>query len=215
MRALMYLTRRSLVNNLKKAVHRPSTLIALIFGIVYGIFVVISLGGLAAGIRMNSVRGLVIIITVWSIYSTFGNFMGYSSRIGILFRPGHAHFVFTAPISPKLVLLNGAWMNYLVSTILWVILAIGGLTVFQVEPWKVLLFFLTGSVLELALEVAVMVFLYTNDQLPEGLMKGIRLAVKVFLIAFTLLIVLYFRRNGMSVESASAFIDWEDRKSVV
>ena len=209
MRALMYLTRRSLVNNLKKAVHRPSTLIALIFGIVYGIFVVISLGGLAAGIRMNSVRGLVIIITVWSIYSTFGNFMGYSSRKGILFRPGHAHFVFTAPISPKLVLLNGAWMNYLVSTILWVILAIGGLTVFQVEPWKVLLFFLTGSVLELALEVAVMVFLYTNDQLPEGLMKGIRLAVKVFLIAFTLLIVLYFRRNGMSVESASAFIDWD------
>ena len=40
-------------------------------------------------------------------------------------------------------------------------------------------------------------------------MKGIRLAVKVVLIAFTLLIVLYFRRNGMSVESASAFIDWD------
>ena len=205
----MYLTRRSLVNNLKKAVHKPSTLIALIFGIAYGIFIVISLGGLAVGIRMDSVRGLVIIITAWSIYSTFGNFMGYSSRKGILFKPGHAHFVFTAPISPKLVLLNGAWMNYLFSTTLWIILAIGGLTVFQVQPWKVFLFFLVGCVFELALEVAIMVFLYTNDHLPEKLMKGIRLAVKVFLIAFTLLIVLYFYRNGMSVESASAFIDWD------
>ena len=29
MRALMYLTKRSLMNNLKKAVHKPSTLIAL------------------------------------------------------------------------------------------------------------------------------------------------------------------------------------------
>ena len=149
MRAMMYLTRRSLINNLKKAVSRPSTLIALIFGIAYGIFIIVSLGGLAASIRLDSVRGLVIVITVWSIYSTFGNFMGYSSRKGILFKPGHAHFVFTAPISPKLVLLNAAWMNYLVSTALWATLAIGGLTVFQVEPWKVLLFFLVGCVFEL------------------------------------------------------------------
>ena len=197
------------MNNLKKAVHKPSTLIALIFAIVYGIFIVFSLGTLAVTIRMDSVRGLLIILTVWSIYATLGNFMAYSSRKGIIFKPGHAHFVFTAPISPKLVLLNSAWMNYLVSTILWIVLAIGGLTVFQVAPWKVLLFFLIGCVMELALEVAIMVFLYTNDRLPEKLMKGIRIAIKVILIGFTLLIVLYFRKNGMSVESASAFIDWE------
>ena len=55
MRALMYLTRRSLVNNLKKAVQKPSTLIALIFAIGYGIFIVVSLGGLAVSIRMDSV----------------------------------------------------------------------------------------------------------------------------------------------------------------
>ena len=209
MRALMYLTKRSLINNLKKAVHKPSTLIALIFGVAYGIFIVISFGSLAVSIRLDSVRGLLIIITVWSIYSTLGNFMSYSSRKGILFKPAHAHFVFTAPVSPKLVLLNGAWMNYLVSTVLWMILAAGGLTVFQIEPWKVVLFFLTGCVLELALEVAIMVFLYTNDHLPEKLMKGLRLGIKIFLIAFTLLVVLYFRRNGMSVESASAFVDWD------
>ena len=209
MRALIYLTKRSLMNNLKKAVHKPSTLIALIFAIVYGIFIVFSLGTLAVTIRMDSVRGLLIILTAWSIYATLGNFMAYSSRKGIIFKPGHAHFVFTAPISPKLVLLNSAWMNYLVSAVLWIVFAIGGLTVFRVAPWKVLLFFLTGCVMELALEVAIMVFLYTNDHLPEKLMKGIRFAIKAFLIGFTLLIVLYFRKNGMSVESASAFIDWK------
>lgn len=205
----MYLTKRSLMNNLKKAVHKPSTLIALIFAIVYGIFIVFSLGALAVTIRMDSVRGLLIILTVWSIYATLGNFIAFSSRKGIIFKPGHAHFVFTAPISPKLVLLNSAWMNYLASAILWIVLAIGGLTVFQVAPWKVLLFFLIGCVMELALEVAIMVFLYTNDSLPDKLMKGICIAIKVFLIGFTLLIVLYFRKNGMSVESAFAFIDWE------
>ena len=208
MRALMYLTRRSLVNNLKKAVQKPSTLIALIFAIGYGIFIVVSLGGLAVSIRMDSVRGLLIIITAWCIYATLGNFMAYSSRKGILFKPAHAHFVFTAPISPKVVLLNSAWMNYVLSVVLWVVLAIGGLTVFQVAPWKVLLLILAGGVMELALEVSVMVFLYTNDRLPEKLMKGIRTFIKVFLIGFTLLVVLYFRKNGMTVGAASAFVDW-------
>ena len=117
MRALMYLTRRSLVNNLKKAVQKPSTLIALIFAIGYGIFIVVSLGSLAVSIRLDSVRGLLIIITAWSIYATLGNFMAYSSRKGILFKPAHAHFVFTAPISPKVVLLNSAWMNYVMSVV--------------------------------------------------------------------------------------------------
>ena len=208
MKALIYLTKRSFINNMKKAVHKPSTLIALIFGIAYGIFVIVALGGLAATLRMGSVNGLVIIMTIWTIYITLANFMSYSSRKGILFRPAHAHFVFTAPVSPKLVLLNGAWMNYILSIIIWIVLSIGGLTIFQVPVWKVALFFLAGCVLETALEVSVMVFLYTNDRLPRKLMKGIRMGIKVFLIAFTALILFYFRKNGLSVESATAFIDW-------
>ncbi len=208
MKALIYLTRRSFINNLKKAVRKPSTLIALIFGVVYGVYIVVMLGTLAALIRLDSVRGLVIIVTLWSIYMTLGNFMGYSSRKGIIFRPAHAHFVFPAPFSPKLVLVNCAWMNYMMSVIIWIVLAIGGMTVFQVPAWKVLLFFMSGCVLELLFEVSVMVFLYTNDHLPQGLMKGIRTFIKLVLVAFTLLIILYFRRNGLSVESASAFIDW-------
>ena len=42
----------------------------------------------------------------------------------------------------------------------------------------------------------------------EKLMGGIRMGIKVFLILFTAAIVLYFKKNGLSVESASAFIDW-------
>nr|WP_294490719.1 putative ABC exporter domain-containing protein [uncultured Mediterraneibacter sp.] len=208
MRALIYLIKHSFINNLKRAAKKPTTLIALIFGIAYGIFIIFSLAAAAAGIRINSSRGLVIILTLWSIYMTLGNFMSYSSRKGIIFRPAHAHFVFTAPLSPKLVLLNSAWMNYLVSVAVWVILAIAGLTVFQVSPLRVLLLFLSGCVLELTMEVSIMVFLYTNDRLPEKLMKGLRLAIKIFLVAFTLLVVLYFRRNGLTVESAMAFVDW-------
>lgn len=106
MKALIYLIKRTAANNLKKAVRKPTTLLALIFGAAYGIFLIVMLGTLAVTVRIDSVQGLVILVTVWTIYITVGNFMSYASRKGILFRPAHSQFVFPAPISPKLVLIQ-------------------------------------------------------------------------------------------------------------
>ena len=92
-----------------------------------------------------------IILTAISIYLTLGNFMAYSSRKGILFRTAHAHFVFTAPIDPKLVLVNGGWMNYIMYVAIWIVIAVGGVTVFQVELWRMFFLLLAGLVLEIAL----------------------------------------------------------------
>mgnify|MGYP002537333351 CR=1 FL=1 len=100
MKALIYL-KRTAANNLKKAVRKPTTLLALIFGAAYGIFLIVMLGTLAVTVRIDSVQGLVILVTVWTIYITVGNFMSYASRKGILFRPAHSQFVFPAPISPR------------------------------------------------------------------------------------------------------------------
>ena len=172
MKALIYLTKRSFINNLKRAVTKPTTLIALIFGIAYGAFVIFGLGVMAIGVHIDSVKGLLAVLTIWSIYDTFGNFLGYSSRKGIIFRPGHAHFVFTAPIDPKLVLISSAWMNYLFSIIVWLLIGIGSLTVFRIPILSAAVIFLTGCVLELAFEVAVMIFLYTNDRVPEKTDEG-------------------------------------------
>ena len=44
MKALIYLTKRSFINNIKKAVKKPTTLIALIFGVVYAIFILFFIG---------------------------------------------------------------------------------------------------------------------------------------------------------------------------
>ena len=93
MKALIYLIKRTAANNLKKAVRKPTTLLALIFGAAYGIFLIVMLGTLAVTVRIDSVQGLVILVTVWTIYITVGNFMSYASRKGILFRPAHSQFV--------------------------------------------------------------------------------------------------------------------------
>ena len=207
MKALIYLTKRSFINNLKRAVKKPSTLIALIFGIVYGVFIIFSLGIMAIGVHIDSAKGLLAILTVWSIYEIFGNFLGYSSRKGIIFRPGHAHFVFTAPSDPKLVLISSAWMNYLFSIIVWILIGIGSMTVFRIPILSAVVILLAGCVLELAFEVSVMIFLYTNDRVSEKVMKGIRMGIKIFLIACALAVILYFRKNGLTLDSVWTLLD--------
>ncbi|OUP83763.1 hypothetical protein B5F07_09315 [Lachnoclostridium sp. An169] len=208
MKALFYLAKRSFVNHIKMALKKPLTLIIFVFGVAYAIFIIMALASFASMIRLDSVQGLVIIMTVWSIYITLADFMTYSGRKGILFRPAHTHFVFTAPISPKLVLINSAWMNYIFAFGMWLLMAIAAATIFQAALWQAVLFFLAACILSLGFEIAVMVLLYANDSIPEKVLRGICWGIRVFLVALTLVIILYFRQNGLTIESAISFVDW-------
>ncbi|MGC4018071.1 MAG: putative ABC exporter domain-containing protein [Muricomes sp.] len=208
MRALLYLTRRSFINSMKKALRKPVSLILIIMGALYTVFVLVTLAQVVKSVEFGSVKGLLAIVTVWTLYAFLGNFISYSSKKGVIFRPAHAHFVFPAPISPKTILIHGAWMNYLLSIAMGLVFFIGGVTVFQVSAWKMVLFFLTGCVLELLLEGSLMVYLYTNDKVPASAMKWVGRVIKAFLVGIALFIVFYFRKYGLSIDSAFAFIDW-------
>lgn len=214
MKALVYLTWRSFVNNIKRAVKKPVTLILMIFMAAYMVYVALLLGKLVIDLRFDSVQGLVVLISIWTIYVFLTNFIGYASKKGVLFRPGHTHFVFPAPIGPKLILVYSAWMNYLLSVAVNLLFVVAGLTVFGVEPWRMFLFFVVGSILELLLEGSLMVFLYTNESLPEGVLKGLCNAIKAFLVAVTLFFVWYFYRKGFTLESFSTFFDWNGLQMV-
>ncbi len=214
MKALVYLTWRSFVNNIKRAVKKPVTLLLMIFLAVYAAYVLLAVGKLVTELHFDSTEGLLALLSVWTIYMFFSNFIGYSSRKGIIFRPGHPHFVFPAPISPKLVLIYSAWMNYLLSVVINLLFVLAGMTVFGVEPWRMALFFLVGSVLEILLEGSLMVFLYTNETLPQWLIKGLCLGIKVFLVAMTLFFIWYFRREGFNLETVSAFFNWPGLRMV-
>ncbi len=208
MKALMYLTKRSFINNMKKAVRKPTTLLLIVFLTGYGIFITWTLAMLAKEMHFDSPQGLVVIVTLWTLYIFLADFLAYASRKGVIFRPGHTHFVFTAPIDPKLVLLHSAWMNYITSVVVGALFVLAGVTVFGIVWWKMLLFFGAGTLLEIVFECCIMVWLYTNETLTEKMIKILSWGIKGFLIVITLSIVLYFWKEGISLVSAAAFFDW-------
>ncbi len=207
MRALMYLTKRCLINNLKKAVRKPVTLLIIIGCIAYIVFLVNALGEFLTLVGFDSVKGMVMILTLTSLYFFIANFLSYSARKGIIFRPSHAHFIFPAPVSPKAVLVHGAWMNYVLSTVLYIAFAFGGVFWFHAKPGRMLLYLLVSAA-ELVLEVSLMICLYSNERIGQKTMKKLCFALKVVLGAITAVILLYFWRNGVTFESAAAFFDW-------
>lgn len=207
MNALLYLTKRSFINQLKKAVRKPATLLLLVFVAAYAVLVLFSLGMAAAAVRFDSVRGLTAVVTFWTLYIFLADFIGYASRKGVLFRPGHAHFVFPSPISPKLVLINSAWMNYLMSVGVSLVFSIGALTVFGVPAARAVLFFFAGTTLEIAFEISVIILLYTNERVSAWTMQKACFCLKVLLVLLTAGIVWYFIRNGLSAASVMRFVD--------
>ena len=111
MKALWYLRKTIWKNQIKKALKRPTTYLFLVLGIFYIGIIVAGIGTVAANFQFDSAYGLVILMTIWSFYMIPANFVSYAGRKGIIFRPCQAHFVFTAPISPKRILLDTAALN--------------------------------------------------------------------------------------------------------
>lgn len=207
MEALLYITKRSFINKAKAAVKKPVTFLLLAAGIAYAVMILASFGSLFRTLKFDSIYGLLVILTLWTVYIFFANFMSYAGKKGVIFHPSDTHFVFTAPISPKTVLLFRAWKNYVMSLVVNLLFVLGGATIFHVPPIRLVLLFFVGTVCEIALEGSIMVFLYTNEKLPRKLIDGICKGIKVFLIGMTLALIWYFRTYHISLESARALID--------
>lgn len=207
MEALWYLRKQTIKNRVKKALKRPVTYIYLVLGIVYAVMVISGLGIILKELHFDSVYGLVVILTVGTFYMLPGNFVSYAGRKGIIFRPQQAHFVFTAPISPKLILLDGAALNSLLSFLFGLAISIAGIFVFGLPVWKAALLFIVGFGAEMVLEYSIILIVYGSDRFSDGRFKVWGRVIWGILLLTALFLVLYFRKNGMSLESAKVLID--------
>ncbi len=69
------------------------------------------------------------------------NIVTYAKRKGLLFRPSDVHFVFTSPVSPKLVLLYAQVKQYLLNLLMVLLFVIAGIALFHIPVWKMLVYF--------------------------------------------------------------------------
>lgn len=208
MKALLYVTKRSFINKVKKASKKPLTYLALVAIVAYIVLISVTLTVSIKEGHFGTKYGMLVILTIWTFYSFFMNFSSYGRRKGIIFRPSDAHFVFPSPTNPKVILLHKASWNFVLSLIVSVVLSIAAVFWFHLNFIQVILMFLFLFVFEVMLEGSIIVFLYANEKFSDRTTTWIAYGIYVFLAAVTLVVVLYFRKNGMSLDSAMKLIDY-------
>lgn len=171
MEGLIYLYKTRAKNCIRRALHKPVTYVYLIGGILYILMMINVLVQWAGNQQVNTPEGLVTVLSLLVLFLMPSGFASYAKRKGIVFKPGDVHFVFTSPVSPKLVLWFTQLKQYLIGFVLYLLVAVTGSLFFHIAPWKMLLYFFFSFVVENVLEGSLVILLYGNERLSENTLR--------------------------------------------
>lgn len=183
MKSFVYLYKRTILNRIKKALKKPVTYLAAIFIVLYLLMIYQSFRVLIEEGRFNTIGNLVTILSILIFWLIPGNLISYAKRKGLLFRPSEVHFVFSAPVSPKMVLMFAGAKSFAVNVILGLVISLVGALWFGAGIWQVCLYFLFFTVFESILEASAIILCYGNERLPRGFFRGLVIAMYLFIAA--------------------------------
>lgn len=181
MKGLIYLYQRTIANRIKKALKRPVTYIMGIFILFYIVMVYNSFNMMIEDGSFNSPDNLVTILSITIFWLFPANLISYARRRGLLFRPSEVHFVFSSPVSPKMVLMFAGVKSFSINIILGFVIVAAGLMWFEAGIGQVLVYFLFFVVFESILEASAIIFCYGNERLSEKFFKGLVAAMYLFM----------------------------------
>ena len=207
MKALLYVTKRSCINEIKRKLKKPLTYVIAVFIISYMVMVLLGWNNLMQDIKLDSVFGFIVLITIATFYLSLPGYITYAKKRGIIFKQSHAHFIFTSPIPPKLVLLYTASRSFLTSFLFQILITICGVVIFQIPIFKMLLYFLIAAIVETVLDGCIILFLYANEKIKE---KKILFCSKILwgiILTSIAFLIIYFMHYGLSLETAESLVN--------
>ena len=189
MSALIYIVQRSFTNELKKRLSRPLTYVAIVFFILYMAMIFGSFGTFFENMTMDGEEAYVLLLSFFIVWSIPMSFLSYARKRGLAFKHSDVHFVFSAPISPKLILLYANAKMLPASLLMNLVIAVGGIIWFNIAPVKSLLLFLVIFVVEYILESSLMLLVFGDESLGEKGTRTIRGLIWACVIAMILLLI--------------------------
>lgn len=207
MYALFYLYRRSFRNRMKTALKKPITYFYLVILLFYVTAVPYSFRAMFREWHMDSPEGMTAVFTLFSFWVIPGNLIAYARRKGLIYRHSDIHFLFPAPVGPKLILLYAHARNLIMTVLLNLILAVLCIYIFRVDGWRMTLYFLFSLGVENLLEAGIMILMYGSERMDDR-SRGLVVKAAYALIGVPVLLgVLAYLRNGLSFDTVLAYLN--------
>lgn len=206
MSAIWYLYKHTFRNRLRKALRKPVTYIYLLIIVLYIFMIPYSFRVMFSEFSMDSPEGLAAVFTAFAFWVIPANLIAYAKRKGLLYRNSDVHFLFPSPVSPKKVLLYAHIKTLFTNFLLNLALTIGGAYIFNVEWWRMLIYFLFSMIVENLLESGIMLLCYGSQRIGD---RGRNLMVKGAYALVGILVVIgahTYVTEGLSWDSVLGYL---------
>ena len=206
MGAMGYLYWKIVTNHAKTALHKPITYFYLVILVIYFTVVPMSLRMTVELFHGDSAEGLVMVLTVLAFWMIPANLIAYSRRKGLVYRKADVHFLFPAPVRPKLVLLYAYLKTLTVQVILNLFALVYGRVLFHVQMWRLGLYFIFSIFVQNVLEAGIMLLLYGDRRLGERRRALVVKAAYGLAGLLVLLGILAYFQGGMKRETVAGYL---------
>lgn len=209
MNSLLYVIKTGYKNKLKKSLHKPTFYLYVLFIGCYLVMMYQAFYTMVVKGGFNSPKILVMVLSVIVLYFGPMNYASYAKRKGLYFLPCHVHFLFTAPISPKLMLIFGQFRTQIMGMIMEILMVFVGIFWFGIPFYLMFLYFVI-SCLSTVIEGCTVICLYGGERFEEKTMKRISSAIWLVLGAIVAVTGIYILQNGFSLQTVLNFLlsDW-------
>lgn len=186
------------MNRIKKALKKPVTYVALVFIVGYIIMITFSFGMMIDDFGVDNTESLAVVLTVIVFFITPSNLISYSRRKGLLFKKSDTHFIFPAPVNPKMILIFTGIKNLLINVVLYLFIAVLGFFWFHAGPLQVSAYLVLFLVFQNVLEGSMMILCYGNETLPEAFFKVMTVICYGLMAVFVVVAILLMIEKGPS-----------------
>ena len=206
MGAIGYLYRRIFCNRVKMAFRRPITYFYILLILFYFTALPMTLRMTVEEMGADSPEGMITVLTVAAFWVIPANLIAYAKRKGLLYRNCDVHFLFPAPVNPKMVLLYAHLKTLTGQILLNLFVIICGALMFRVEAWRLAVYFFFSMILENLLEASIMILIYGSERMGER-QRGLVVKAAYGLVGILVLMGIYaYVQEGLSMRTVTNYL---------
>lgn len=197
MNSLSYIIKRSCINNFKKFSKKPSSYAVIIIIVLYVYYIITAVLDAVNAVDSAEMRHTLLfgILLFLVLMSYTAGLSSIAKKRAVLFNTADVHFAFSGPISPKVILLYSYGKSLLVSSIIYCVIFIFGVSTLQI-PIMTQFMVLIGCLLMEVCEVALIMIVYGKQDDTGRISKYVSWFVRATTVFLPLYVLyMYFIQN--------------------
>lgn len=187
--SLIYLTKKSILNFIKKSLKKPLRGIGLLLVVVYYFFLPFIVKDLFVGLGLNTHAGFVLIASIGTLYLTMPMTLTYFKRKGVSFKKHDVNFILASPTSPKEGLVYALSKEAFINIVMQAMFIVAAVFVFEI-PWLTsLIYILVNLIFSNLMSYSLAIIMYAGEEITSKQKEWIKRLVYlvIALVSITLL----------------------------